>query len=158
MANLERLRKLRQRILDHQEQFNYSDWCAAWEPNPDNPNEKCYISATNNVRELSELVSTYGCGTCGCVAGHACMQALEENAIDLTPGRVLYIQDQAQVYLDLTSAEQSFLFMGRPGWSLPLIYNCRLSAIELTTATIRDAIERLDVIINYHDRLAALTR
>jgi hypothetical protein len=156
MANVERLRKLRQRLLDHKEQFRYQEWCTVLTPAPtaDDPFRMRHTFTTNSVRELKEFLESYSCNTCGCVAGHACMQAIEEkDPMLLEEFRSTYIGDVAQRYLSLDNDESEFLFMGKPSWRLPFHIDKPIPALlNLQLATVHDAIERLDVLIEYYSK------
>jgi hypothetical protein len=151
MANVERLRKLRQRLLDHKEQFRYSEWGGVLSDDEFDIKPRL-LTVTNKVKELKELLETYSCNTCGCIAGNACMQAIEENdpvIVDQPPNRPLYISDIASEYLDLqTPGERRFLFMGADGCQLD--FTCHLPQIDITKATVHDAIRRLDVLIEHY--------
>jgi hypothetical protein len=109
MANLERLKKLKQTVLSFNQNFNYNTILGYWDDQvKKRPNLRLKRNATKAYRGLLfESDSSHNCGACGCFIGFS-------TAIMLTEGKK--VKDEftsclsAGEWLGLTESESNFLF------------------------------------------------
>lgn len=128
MANLERLRLVRDTILAHKERFDYRNWCYLTQVDE---------SAPASTIEIAQTMQ-HNCNTCGCVAGWtvACIPEKVQRHRD--------IEFIAQQWLDLDHDEVQFLFMARNGGRFQY---CALQTPTFANATVYDAIARINYLL-----------
>lgn len=140
MPNIKNLKIVRDKLVElaatgHEELFNYSLWYDydLW-PDLEGP------EPTEEEREAARSIKYLGhCGTCGCVAGWTCQLLLP------TPHPSISIRESAASLLELGTQDMGFLFHGYGGYGLPNIND------RLEEASISDAIDRLNALIEHYD-------
>lgn len=126
--NYERLKELRKHIAKSR-RFDYNVFVAP--KNYKDEDHICIMSPSPAPATLNEN----GCGTVGCVAGHA-VALLGGPRQQMTND----VYGTAARLLDLSGNDAYFLFYGEAGHGLEEIE-------DLQTATKKDALKRLDVLI-----------
>ena len=127
--NYERLKELRKHIAKSR-RFDYAVFVA-----PKNYKNENYCYADSLHPAVPATLNEKRCGTVGCVAGHAV--ALLGGPRQQKMGNVF---STAKRILNLTEPDAYFLFYGGSGYGLAEVEN-------LETATKKDALKRLDVLI-----------
>jgi hypothetical protein len=100
---------------------------------------------TRTEKALTLTDQDHTCGTCACVAGWA--NILSRVPIRKDSNDCLYTESLACETLGIDRFEtddDGFLFMGEPGYGL--------ERLDLRHATINDAIERLNILINKYSK------
>lgn len=130
MANVERLKAVKQAILDHTDKFMYQSWCSKHKIGP------WILNDFNNIVDPD-------CGTCGCVAGFT-LGIFGSELIPNINSNHDDIGDVASMILDLTAEEENYLFLCE---ELEGVEYDGQESIDLATATEEDAIKRIDYLI-----------
>jgi hypothetical protein len=145
-TKLERLRQLRQFIIDFQDQFNYSRW-QGFKVRPAS-------SVSANGLTINGVAGRHGyekahdishdCNTTGCVAGFAvgCMSDEWIKKYTTENSGPYEIPEMAQEWLGLSDFEHGFLFLGDPYTNV-----FEDLGLESDDATPEEAIRRLDQVI-----------
>lgn len=131
MSNTERLKALKDRILEHKDRFYYARWVV---PIDDLNGDGTSLLVNNDYStpvQAHEL--QHNCNTVGCVGGWAM------TFIDVAK-RDSCLSDYVKDYLDIFDIEFDFLCFGRSGFG----FDC----IDTSEATVDDAVARLDFLIN----------
>jgi len=148
-TKLERLRQLRQFIIDFQDQFNYARW-QGFKIKPDDtvsPNgltiNFIHGVAGKHGYEAAHDIS-HDCNTTGCVAGFAvgCMSDEWIKKYTTENSGPYEIPEMAQEWLGLSDFEHGFLFIGDPYTNV-----FEDLGLESDDATPEEAIRRLDQVI-----------
>jgi hypothetical protein len=134
MSNTERLKALKDRILEHKDRFYYARWVA--------PIDDLHCYGTSRLVKDGYNVPTqahelqHNCDTVGCVGGWA-MTFIDVPSV---PDPDLCLSDYVESYLCLTNKEFDFLCFGKAEFGFEYT--------NVNKATVDDAIARLDFLIN----------
>lgn len=128
MANKARLIEVRDKILANKDRFYYAKWSAEL--------DDLDCIRNKNQKELTARLEE-DCNTCGCVAGWTYSYIPEKQR---KTREYFTLQAQAKLWLGIDMEDYSFLFMGHAGHGLP--------TTQLVTATVWDAIQRLNLLID----------
>jgi hypothetical protein len=138
--HIERLKRVRQRIVDEKEHFSYATFMA-------NNSSKSFFYGCDSFSDgvtVKEDEPKWDCGTVACVAGFACVEAIREKKNwDLLDCDLDNASKFAKRYLGLSDCEESFLFYCSGIFGFPYM--------GTDEATIEDALKRIDYLINKYE-------
>lgn len=139
--HVERLKRVRQRIVDEKEHFNYASFMAN---NNSSKSFWCGCDSFGDGVTVKEDEPKWDCGTVACVAGFACVEAIREKKNwDLLDCDTDNANKYATRYLGLTHQEESFLFYCDGYFGFP--------SMHTDEATVEDALKRIDYLINKYE-------
>jgi hypothetical protein len=147
---IERLKIVRQAILEHKDQFVYYTWSAEIdklaEENTAVRSNQSYIDVASRIQN--------DCGTCGCVAGFTVSCIPSDTLPILATIHWNNIFDVAARWLGIDDEMAKVLFYGR-GWWFVGIGKSLPNIPDLRHTTYETAISRLDILIEYFEYVQA---